>query len=150
VNLISPRVVEHVHGHMGWLASLALVHPAILLRRTKRRALFATAAATVLVTLTAVMGAAMYPEYRTAIKPALFAEAPSLGWAFERKEHLATAAVLLAWAGLFAHLAAHRPNGRNEAERLARLAHGAYVAAAFSALLAASLGIAVACQRSFL
>jgi hypothetical protein len=145
-----PRIVQHVHGHIGWLAALALVHPAILLRRNGKRAMFAVVAATVLVTMAGVMGAVMYPDYRTQIKPALFAEAPAFGWAFERKEHLATAAVLLAWAGLAAHYAAHSRDGRSEAKRFARLAHGAYVAAAVSAILAASLGVAVACQRSFL
>jgi hypothetical protein len=149
VNFPSPRVVQHLHGHLGWLAALALVHPAIILRRTRRRALFATAASTALVTVTAAMGAAMYPDYRTQIKPALFAEAPSYGWAFERKEHIATAAVILAWTGLLAHLAAQWRDAAQGGERVARLAHGAYVAAAVSALVAASLGVAVACERSF-
>ena len=105
------------------------------------------AIATVLATLAAVMGAAMYPAYRTHIKPALFAEAPAIGWAFERKEHLATAAVLLAWVGLAAHFAARPADG--DTTRFARIAHGAYVGAAICALVTASLGIAVACQRSF-
>jgi hypothetical protein len=144
-----PRVLQHIHGHMGWLAALALVHPAILLRRHGRRAMLAVGAATFLVTATAVLGAVMYPHYRSQIKPALFVEAPSLGWAFERKEHLATAAVLLAWAGLASHYAAHARGGRYDTRRFARFAHGAYIAAAVSALTAASLGVAVACQRSF-
>src|SRR5262249_29590388 len=72
VSLAWPRILEHVHGHVGWLAALALVHPAILLRRSTRRAMFAVVAATVLVTATAVMGAVMYPHYRVQIKPALF------------------------------------------------------------------------------
>jgi hypothetical protein len=145
-----PRILQHVHGHIGWLSALALVHPAVLLRHTGRRATFAVVAATVLVTVTAAMGVVMYPAYRAEIKPALFAEAPSLGWAFERKEHLATAAVLLAWAGLAAHYAAHSRDGRHDAKRLAKVAHGAYVAAAVSAVVAATLGVAAACQRSFL
>jgi hypothetical protein len=154
---IALRFLEHAHGHIGWLAALALVHPAILLRRPRRRALLVGSIATLLATVAAVMGAVMYPSYRTQIKPVLFAEAPSIGWAFERKEHLATAAVLLAWVGLAAHFAARRTaatrgqpdSPADDPPRLARIAHGAYVAAAICALVTASLGIAVACQRSF-
>jgi len=143
------RLVEHVHGHVGWLAALALVHPAILLRRRRRRALLSAVAGTALCTLAGVLGALMYRDYRERIKPLLFSEAPAFGWAFERKEHLGTAAVLLAWAGLSAHWAAHSSTTAGMNEPLGRLAHWAYVAAAVSALLAASLGVAVACQRSF-
>ena len=32
------RVGEHIHGHLGWLAAVALAHPAILLRQLGRRA----------------------------------------------------------------------------------------------------------------
>jgi hypothetical protein len=142
------RLLEHIHGHVGWLAALALWHPAILLRRPKRRAKLAASAATTLATVAAVMGATMYPAYRDRIKPILFAEAPAAGWAFERKEHLATAAVFLAWVGLAAHFAAHR-DVPSDAARLARVAHGAYLGAAICALVTASLGIAVACERSF-
>jgi hypothetical protein len=109
--------------------------------------MLAATLATALATLAALLGATMYPAYRTQIKPALFAEAPKVGWAFERKEHLATAAVLLAWVGLASHYAAGVDAGNTV--RLARISHAAYVGAALSALLAASLGIAVACQRSF-
>jgi hypothetical protein len=148
MNVASLRLLEHAHGHIGWLAALALVHPAILLRRPRRRAMLAAGAATALATLAAVMGATMYPAYRTQIKPVLFAEAPAIGWAFERKEHLATAAVLLAWIGLASHYAA-RPTVAGDTARIARVAHGAYVAAALCAVVTATLGIAVACQRSF-
>jgi hypothetical protein len=142
------RLLEHIHGHVGWLSALALVHPAILLRRTQRRAKLAAAAATILSTLTAAMGAMMYASYRIQIKPLLFAEAPALGWAFERKEHLGTAAVMLAWGGLASHHAAHSPKSGHNV-RLARVAHVSYVAAAASAVLAATLGVVVASQRTF-
>jgi hypothetical protein len=139
------RLVEHVHGHVGWLAALALVHPALLLRR-RRRAWLAATLATLLVTLTGVLGALLYHDYRATLKPAIFATAPALGWAFERKEHLATAAIVLAWAGLVAH-----GYGRSEREPLQslRLAQLAYAAAALMALVSATLGVAVAAWRSF-
>ena len=59
MNLVSMRVLEHVHGHIGWLAALALVHPAILLRRPRCRAMLAAGAATLLATLAALLGATM-------------------------------------------------------------------------------------------
>jgi hypothetical protein len=144
MSFASLRLVEHVHGHIGWLAVLALAHPAILLRKPRRRATLAAFAGTLLTTVAAVMGATMYSGYRVRLKPALFAEAPAIAWAFERKEHLATAAMLLAWTGLAAHYAS-----RGEPSRLSRLAHRAYVAAALSAGAAATIGVAVACQQSF-
>ncbi|MDB5220684.1 MAG: hypothetical protein JWO86_8611, partial [Myxococcaceae bacterium] len=30
--LEATRLMEHVHGHLGWLAAATLVHPAIVLR----------------------------------------------------------------------------------------------------------------------
>src|SRR5262249_5072974 len=79
---LAARVVEHIHGHLGWLAVAALVHPAVLLGRIQRRAMLAAASATAVSTGTGLLGAIMYPEYRRTIKPALFAGAPALGWAF--------------------------------------------------------------------
>jgi hypothetical protein len=141
------RLAEHIHGHLGWLAAASLVHPAILLRRGRRRALVACTAATVLVTAAGIMGAAIYGSYRSTIKPILFAQAPLLGWAFERKEHMATAAIVLSWAGLAAHWANQR-QGPEDA-RTRNIARTAYMASAVLALLSASLGVAVASYRSF-
>ena len=142
------RLAEHIHGHLGWLAAASLVHPAILLRRGRRRALLACTAATVLVTAAGVMGSAIYGSYRSTIKPVLFAQAPLLGWAFERKEHMATAAIVLSWAGLAAHWADQR-QGLRGSENEEHRARTAYMASAALALLSATLGVAVASYRSF-
>src|SRR5450432_3627328 len=99
------RTLEHIHGHLGWLSTLALFHPALLLRSRSRRALLAAALATGLVTLTGLLGVCLYPPYRSLVKPAIFAASPVVGNAFERKEHLAMAVVVLAWVGLTAHFA---------------------------------------------
>jgi hypothetical protein len=141
------RALEHVHGHLGWLATAALAHPAILLRRPRRRALGAAAAATALVTAAAACGACLYPAYRTDIKPALFAVAPAIGYAFERKEHLAVAAVILSWAGLCLHWF----NGRADPGQihLGRAAFLAFVWATCLAATAAVLGTIVAITRTF-
>ena len=140
------RSLQHVHGHLGWLAALALAHPALLLRRPERRVRGAALAATALVTVTAVLGALAYPRYRTEVKPLLFETAPAVGLWFERKEHLGVAALLLAWSGLVAHTLAHR-RGTPRLE-LGRIAFVAYAGAAVTAILAASAGLVVACFKS--
>jgi hypothetical protein len=141
------RFLEHVHGHVGWLAALALAHPAVMLRRPRRNALGVALAATVLVSVTAGLGALLYPHYRTAVKPLLFAATPAVGELFERKEHLGVAALVLAWTGLGALALARR---RDEASvDLGRLAFVAYSGAALVALLAAGAGLIVGAHRTF-
>src|ERR1700749_2784290 len=91
------RVGEHLHGHVGWLAAIALVPPAIFLRRHERRAHLSVGLAVAMATLAGAMGASLYPSYRERLRPGIFAGAPFIGYLFERKEHLAFGAVLLAW-----------------------------------------------------
>jgi hypothetical protein len=146
---IAARVVEHVHGHLGWLAAAALLHPAILLARRNRRAVLACLLATALATATGFLGFLLYPDYRRAIKPVLFEESPRIGWAFERKEHLAIAAIALAWAGLGAHWSEPRAHDAASRATLRRAAWLAYAAAAALATAAAILGVLVATHRTF-
>jgi len=140
------RALEHVHGHVAWLSTLALYHPAILLRRPRRRAVGAALSATALVTATVTLGAMIYPAYREHVKPALFVSSPLIGSLFERKEHLGVGAVILAWAGLSLHLGAR---GEDPEARASRAAFVAYVGAAVFATLAATMGIVVAVFRTF-
>jgi hypothetical protein len=142
------RTLEHVHGHLGWLAALALAHPALLLRRRpERRVSGAAISATALVTAAAALGAIIYPAYRSVVKPVIFAAAPTIGLVFERKEHLGVAALALAWCGLTMHTLAHRRGAvRHD---LGRAAFVAYAGAAAAATLAATGGLVVACFRSF-
>ncbi len=141
------RVLEHVHGHVGWLSALALTHPAVLLRHPRRNVLGVALAATALVTATAVLGALLYPSYRAGVKPLLFAATPTVGALFERKEHLGIAALVLAWIGLLALALARRRDAA--ATELGRLAFVAYSGAAFVAVIAASAGLIVGAHRSF-
>jgi hypothetical protein len=131
------RIVEHIHGHAGWLCAVALLHPAIVLRRNKGGR-WAVGLSTALVTLVAALGVWLYTPYRTLVRQRLFQAAPTMGYLFERKEHLAFAAVAFAWIGALAYIAERR-----------KLSHRAYVLAAGIAVVAAALGTTVASYRTF-
>jgi hypothetical protein len=143
------RALEHVHGHLGWLSVAALLHPAILLRNTKRRARLSVSLATGFVVVTALLGGTIYPLYRERIKQHIFLEAPRLGWMFERKEHLAVGAVTFALVGCVSHLTLPLMEDGGIKQTMARLAHRAFVAAFGLALIAAVLGVSVASYKSF-
>jgi len=148
VSVLLLRVLERVHGHLGWLAVVALLHPAIVLRNPKRSARLSVALTTLVVVGAATLGANIYPEYRQRLKQRIFIEAPSYGWMFERKEHLAVAAVCFTLIGCILHL--FSPVFPAEIrERTARVAHVAFVIAFASALFVACVGVAVASYKSF-
>jgi hypothetical protein len=138
------RVEEHLHGHLGWLAAIALVHPAVLLRRTQRRAHLSVGLAVAAVTLAAVIGVAMYPAYRDTLRQPIFAGSAPLGYLFERKEHLAFATVMFAWAGGVAYAAAPFADETIRAHQ-----HYTFVAAAAFAVVTAVLGTIVAAYKTF-
>jgi hypothetical protein len=140
------RAAEHFHGHVALLSTAALYHPAFLLRRSKRRAVAACLAAAALVTLTAALGAAIYPAYRSELKPAIFASSPVIGMIFERKEHLGVGAVILAWAGVLLHLRGRDDDGER---RGGRSAFVAFIGAAVFATTAATMGVLVAVFKTF-
>lgn len=148
MTLLSLRMLEHIHGHLGWLTVIALLHPVVVLRRPGRRAPLAVSLATALPLVTGVLGGLIYPEYRVRLKQEIFLSSPTLGWCFERKEHLAVFAISLACAGCVAHLLAPRFSPASR-DLVSRAAHRAYVGAFVFALLAASLGVAVAVHRTF-
>jgi hypothetical protein len=143
------RVLVRIHGHLGWLAVAALLHPAILLRNPKRRSPLAVSLATLSAVATALIGGYIYPEYRDRLKQHIFIEAPRVGWLFERKEHLAVGAVALALAGCIAHLSLPVFEGDKTRLLVARIAHRAYVGAFVLALIVAVLGVSVASFKSF-
>lgn len=142
------RIAERVHGHLGWLAAIALVHPAILLRRTKRKAHLSVALSVGMVSLVFALGCGIYGAYRDRLRQGMFQQAASIGYLFERKEHLAFGALLLAWAGGLAYFGATRVEDPAR-ESLRKAAHWAFVAAALLALVTATLGIVVASFKTF-
>lgn len=147
--LLDPvRLIEHVHGHLGWLSAAILVHPAIVLRSRTRRAHLAVGLSAAFVTVVAGIGVWLYVAYRERLKQGIFMHAPVIGLMFERKEHLAFGAVVLAWAGTAAYFAATRAT-TTTSERLRTIAFRAFCASAAMAIVASVLGTVVAVYRTF-
>jgi hypothetical protein len=142
------RIREHLHGHLGWLAVLALAHPAVLLRNHRRRAHLSVVLAVGVSTLAAGLGVSIYGPYRERLRQPIFASARSLGYLFERKEHLAFAAVLLGWVGAATYFGA-LPAASDVRGPLRLAAHWAFVVSTACALIAAALGTVVATYRTF-
>jgi hypothetical protein len=143
------RVAEHIHGHMGWLSAAALLHPAVLLKDPRRRARLAVSLTTGFVTASGFLGAWIYPEYRARLKQQIFIHTPTIGWLFERKEHLAVGAVGFAWLGCVAHLSARSFEGAAQQRTIAVMAHRAYVISFVLCVAVACLGVTVATASTF-
>ena len=142
------RLLEHLHGHLGWLAAAALAHPAILLRNRTRRAHLSVALAVGFVSTVGAMGVAIYGPYRDQLKQSIFVHAPTVGWLFERKEHLAFGSIALAWAGALAYFAARGTDIDTRAP-LRTFAFRAFAIACVLAIATAALGTYVAVYRTF-
>ena len=142
------RALERIHGHLGWLAVAALLHPAIILRNPLRRSPWSVGLATAVACMTGVVGVVIYPHYRSLVKQRLFIEHPAVGWSFERKEHLAVGAIGFALVGCIAHFAVpwFEPKLR---PLVARVAHRSYVTAFVFGVLVGVIGVVVATYRSF-
>ena len=152
MDLATLRLLEHLHGHLGWLTAAALAHPAILLRSkgaAPRRAPWSVVLACLFVSLTSTLGYALYPDYRARVRQHLFQDAPRVAWLFERKEHLAYAALALAWAGAAAYLAARSTADVSAARVYQRAARTAFLASCGLSLCVGAAGIAVAITRTF-
>ena len=101
-----------------------------------------------LVSVTAGMGAYLYPTYRVRLKQDIFIHTPFIGWMFERKEHLAVAAVAFAWIGCVVHVAMPWFESKHHAA-LQKLAQRAFAFAFLLCLLVGCIGIWVASVKSF-
>lgn len=141
------RLWESIHGHLGVLAAIALVHPAILLRRglpLSRGARLSVILSSGLVIGAYSFGIASYGAYRETVKRGLFAIDPRTGLLFETKEHLAYVTLAIAVAALGCALLAP-----SRAEGTRRLASRLYAAAAGLCIAVVGLGTWVAAVRGF-
>ncbi|MFO0678131.1 MAG: hypothetical protein U0169_16470 [Polyangiaceae bacterium] len=141
------RLLVALHGHAGWLVVALLAHPVVLLRTDGRKAPWSVGLATTSVTAVALAGGWLYVRYRALVRTDLFRSAPGVGWLFERKEHLALGAVLFAWTGAAAYLAARRRADERAAWR--RVARGSFAVATLLAACVAAFGTWVTATRSF-
>jgi hypothetical protein len=143
------RVAEHLHGHLGWLAAIALVHPAVFLRGRERPAHLSVTLSVVLATLAGALGASLYPAYREKLRQVLFVQSPGVGYLFERKEHLAFGAVVLAWVGALSYAASFEQTDVGIRNAMRKAAHWSFVASALLSMATALLGTIVASYRTF-
>jgi hypothetical protein len=141
------RLLESIHGHLGVLAAVALVHPAILLRKGKplsRGRRLAVLLSTAVTALAFGFGLAIYEEYRDTVKRRLLFAEPDVAMLFETKEHLAYATLTLALSAGFAALVAPR-----EGTQVRRAAAVVYAAATVAAVITVCLGVYVASVDTF-
>jgi len=140
------RLLARLHQWIGWGAFAALLVPAVLLANRARRFPVVVMVATLVTTLAGGLGAFIYPTYSRVLRRAIYVASPSHGLLFERKEHLAFAAIALAWVGALLHLRAHVGEG---ALSRARAAHFSFIGAALLVGIVAVLGTMVASVRTF-
>jgi hypothetical protein len=142
------RLLEHTHGHLGWLAAASLLHPAILLRNRKRRAHLSVFLATLFVTVVGGLGVLLYGPYRDILKQRIFIDTRWVGLLFERKEHLAFGAIVLSWGGAVAYAVASGA-GEELREPLRTFAFRAFAVATALAVGTAVLGTVVSAYKTF-
>jgi hypothetical protein len=140
-------LIASVHGYFGVLSAVALLHPAILLRRGEplsRRNRWLVALVSLAVSATYALGIGLYPAYRAGVKRELFQASLSAGLSFELKEHLAFLVLGLTAGAAVAAFAA--PSSGRE---LRRAAATFFALAAVVACATAALGSYVSAIRSF-
>jgi hypothetical protein len=141
------RLFEKIHGHLGILATAALLHPALLMRRGKplsKRTRWSVALSSSFALVAYGAGLFIYSSYTHQLKRAIFYVNPRAGMLFETKEHLAFSVVCLALGGLVAAQVAPR-----DGNGLRRAAAVAYAFAALAALMVVGLGMYVATVKGF-
>ena len=145
--MIGLRLWAAVHGHLGVLAVVALVHPAVLLwsgRPLSRGGRLSLGLSTLVTVAAFVVGLAAYGDYRAHVKRDLFHVDPRAGLLFETKEHLAYAALALTLGGFACAWLA--PTG---GMALRRTAARLFAAAVLLTAIVAGLGTYVAAVRGF-
>jgi hypothetical protein len=141
------RLLESIHGHLGVLAAIALLHPAILLRKGRplsRGMKWSVGLTTLLVVAAFSLGLFIYGDYREIVKRPLLLAHYDVGMLFETKEHLAWGVLTLALGAGAAAFAAPR-----EAIRLRQIAAVFYALSAALCLVTAGLGTYIAAVQSF-
>ena len=142
------RSLARWHAFAAWSATAGLVVAAWLFARASKVRRAAGAAAVGLVLAAAGLGLALSDPYRARLRQRLFVEAPGMGWLFERKLHLAYAAVLLAVSALAMTLRIDRGRLDGPGARELRWAAALGWTASAALALAASIASAVVGGRT--
>lgn len=141
------RLLESVHGHLGILCTVALLHPAMLMRRglPLSRGARWSLGLTMLVTVAAfAMGISIYEPYRATVKRTLVFQHPRVAVLFETKEHLAFVVLALALgAGIAAWFAP------SDAVETRRACARVFAAATLLCLVVGALGTLAASVQGF-
>lgn len=146
------RSLARVHGIASWAATAALLAAAWVFSsgRAPQLRRVVSGVAVVLVLAAAGLGVALHDPYRARLRQRLFLSSPALGWLFERKQHFAFAAVLLALGALAVVVRLDRgPAGVPGARDLRRAALLAWAASAALALAASIASVIVAGRARF-
>lgn len=147
------HLVARAHAVAAWVATAALVVAIPLQIRARRGrvalAIGAAAAIAITITLAGTLGVLLEATYRAKIRQRLFVHSPTLGWLFERKEHLAFGAIVLAWATLSTMVAAQLSRDPARAADLRAAARLAAIASAGLALAASVMAAIVARPAHF-
>jgi hypothetical protein len=114
VSALDLRALTRVHGGLAW-ASIAVLAAALFAVWKRRPAVgLAASAAVLLGSATFVTGALLHGPFQSKLRQRLFLEASTLGWLFERKEHVAFGGLALSCCALSA-LWAERLSARGDA-----------------------------------
>lgn len=141
------RLLETVHGHLGVLAAVALLHPAILLRKGRplsTGARLSVVLTSALVVLAFATGLYIYPDYRSSVRAGLFHADPTAGLLFETKEHLAYGVIATTFGAAACALLAPR-----KSHALRRAAALAFAVGAALCIITVAMGSYVAAVHGF-
>ena len=145
------HLIARAHGVVAWIATaaLAVALPQIFRAARGRVTIAISAAAAAAITLCGVLGVLLEAAYRSRIRQQIFVRSPSLGWLFERKQHLAFGAIVLAWCTLSTMVAAQLSRDPERARDLHAAARLAGIVAAGLALAASVMAAIVARSAHF-
>lgn len=141
------RALEAMHGVLGVLAVGALLVPAVLTTARRGRFRVPIVIATLVASFAGAVGLFLYPSYSRLLKRAIYTASRTHGVMFERKEHLAVAAIAFAWAGCLAYVST--PREPESAASRAAFARWCFVFSASIAIVVAVMGTMVASLRTF-
>ena len=145
------HLVARAHAVAAWIATTALVValPLQIRARRSRVTLAISAAAAIAITVAGGLGVLLEATYRSRVRQRLFVQSPAMGWLFERKEHLAFGAIVLAWCTLSTMVAAQLSRDPARAGDLRAAARLAAIASAGLALAASVMAAIVARRAHF-